>query len=373
MFAPSRPRRPRARRRGLSLLVFLAVLSLLAFALGLTSARRSQSSLDWLTRLDRSGARLALLESAVSEAEYEFMLACNDPTTALFRELRDPLPEGLRFTPELGESQLVAASMSEVEALGVEVHLREVSSFHVDFEPQQEWEGVLEVRARLTPRGGGSAQELLQRRQVRSTSVSPPRPLDRYCYFDHRDPQPGQVQGSFEISRSYWSRKASLRLRDRGQGIQAAYEELRERLPVLNGVVYVENPGETLRLTDLRHQGRTVLVVEGGLDLVDIRLEDASRDQLTILAFGDVQVAGELEASLVLTRAPSDLEPRRTVHIGTEILGAFVLTEGEYHSDRGFQLDCRPQISGPAGSLLLDRHLYVSVSPVIQERRLQEV
>jgi hypothetical protein len=359
------------RRQGISLLVLVLSLVLLAVVLGMTGAQRSQTSTNWLKHMRLDLSQQDLLDSMVEEAENEFLRATNDPSRPLFQQLREALTQEVIFLPELRQCRKIASELGTVGSLEAKIFLTDLEAS--GFEPESEWNGTMVVEVRLLPSQGSSRTGFLvrQSRSIRTTSVSAPRPLDRYCYFDYNEPASGQIQNSFEISRDYWSQKATLRISSGSRGIQAAYQDLRGRLPILNGVIYVANDSnDPLQLKDIRHQGRTILVTEGPVELVNVRLEDSSQDQLTILAFGDISVEGDLEASLILTHSPGDPEARRRVHVGTDIVGAFVLTQGTYQATRGFNLDCRPSVSSQGEGPISPGHLYVSVSPVVREHKL---
>lgn len=135
-----------------------------------------------------------------------------------------------------------------------------------------------------------------------------------------------------ELSRlglDHWRRVAGFVLRDEpGRPAGGALQTLRQRLPVLNGVVLVEDAEVPLTVTgDIR--GKLVLVVHGGtLVLRDTGAGARDRDLFTVVALGArVVVRGEVHATLALlpgggedgqAGVPSTLEmaPGATLHGG---------------------------------------------------------
>ncbi|MBI3894098.1 MAG: hypothetical protein HY303_21475 [Candidatus Wallbacteria bacterium] len=106
----------------------------------------------------------------------------------------------------------------------------------------------------------------------------------------------------YKLEQVEWKRKAFHFIRE-GQGgsARAQLEALAARLGRLNGVVFVENPGETLelegKLAELR--GMLVLVTTGAVRLSGAGRNGGPTDFLTIVSYGRMSVDGEVHASLI--------------------------------------------------------------------------
>ncbi len=67
----------------------------------------------------------------------------------------------------------------------------------------------------------------------------------------------------------------------------------------LSGVLYVQNPNENLTLDLQAFKGHLVIIAEGDLTISGARVEDKSRDYLTIIALSKVTIDGPIEGGLV--------------------------------------------------------------------------
>jgi hypothetical protein len=300
------------------------------------------------------------------------MKAVNDPTSQLFHEIRASVVFPVGFVPALIRTRLLARELNLLDDLAVEVEIYDRQSLDLVYEPLTEWTGLMEVRASVGISTGSGRANLSEVREIRSSIVAPPRPLDRYCFFDWARPRPGQIRRAFDLSREQWSEKAPLRVTPGPDGtIQPAFDALQRLLPVLNGVVSIQNaPGDPLLLRGLTFRGRGVLVIEGPVEISDVRLDDASRDRLTIVAFGNATLSGVVEAAIVLTHSQGDPMPRRVLGGNLEVLGSLSVTSGDY-STPGFVLDCRVQPTSAGSNPVNPKAVFVSVSPEIMDRRLE--
>ncbi|MBI2943351.1 MAG: hypothetical protein HYY25_04050 [Candidatus Wallbacteria bacterium] len=113
-----------------------------------------------------------------------------------------------------------------------------------------------------------------------------------------------------------WKRKAFHHIKEApGASAKAQLEALMARLGRLNGVVWVENPTETLeldgRLSELK--GLLILVTSGAVRLSGTNRGAGPNDLLTVVAFGRMSVDGDVRASLV-PRAGVVVPPSATIH-----------------------------------------------------------
>lgn len=86
---------------------------------------------------------------------------------------------------------------------------------------------------------------------------------------------------------------------------------LLDRRPLFSGMLYVHNPGQEL-VVERTFRGRAVLVVPGDVTVRRARVEQATRDTLTLACFGRLAVEGFAQCSLV-TAGRLQMEDRVTV------------------------------------------------------------
>lgn len=335
-------------RQGIHVFVLVLVLVLLSFLAALIQAQRSNDMWFHSKRLATEQVDRDVLASAVTEVTHAFMRDCNRVSSPLAAALRRRLPDmvlpvRLTYTTAPRGTALEA----EVRLVGREPYATDDSS---------EWQGTLEVVARLIRADGRPARrELSHVRELRAVRPQVPAPLDRFDLLDWRSPIGDQPIRAFDMELTAWQARAALRLEPGTADVTAAFNQLTNRLGGVSGVVRVANKGAApLVLRDYVHHGRAVLVVEGPLRVADIRIADPAQDALTIVAYGDLEVSGTLDATLVLTHGEGERPARRRLAPGTLIRGAFINTSGDYEAEDGFALD---------GRLPNRADAYISVSP----------
>ena len=364
------------------LVLGVLILSSLALSFGLVQNQRARTLRDWAARMKADLAARDLAQSALAEATFEVMDAVNRPGTEFFAALRAPDVSDLRFHPQLKRCRDLLATNRLARGVEGEVRVHSRKHFPGGNDQDQEWAGQITVTVRVVAAcGPGFASQVviegIQERELRATSIAPPRPLDRWCHYqagipsDQLEPSiPAGVDApSFPLSRALMEAKASLRIDgDPNEG----WRQLRDRLGDVNGTVYVNNPGQPLILRGLVQRGKTVLVTRGPVVLSDIRRDSRDKDQLVVIAFGDVSVDGRVEAVLIATQDKDDRPPSRSFRPHTRLVGGLVVTMGTLDApeDAGVECDLDHVASGNVeGPMFLDR-VFVSVSPQLIDSRL---
>ncbi len=359
-------KRIRGGRRGVHLLVVVAALAALAGAAAMVGATRTRTSQDTLRRL-RDDLRVRdLLASAVEEAGLEFMSGANDPGHPLYLRLRSGRGDMGATPAELLATRELFGSLGEQAAVEATVEVRDSAPLSAGFEEASEWEARLRIEARaVLP--GGAERVLVRTRTLRSISIELPHPLDQACHYDG-DLDPGDDQEPFPMDPGHWRNKAPLRVvSPEGGRAQDELESLLATLRGASGVLLVENrPDDPVRLQGRTMSGRLQIAVLGPLVVSDLAVEDPARDRIRLVAFGDVELSGEIEAAVLMTRVEGAAAPRRRVLAGTSVDGALVVTEGDYEAPRGLRLDCGevPQRRGGAPA---PESLWIAVAPVLED------
>lgn len=343
-----------ARRRGHVAIAALA-LALAASMLVTVSTRHRSRTSSWVRHVEQELGGDDLLDSALEEAFHWAQRAANDPTSPAFEAWRVADLPSLVLREELAWTQ---ARLAESGAgTDLEVELR-VEDRELPTGDPVEWHGQLVLEARWGDRSRSRVHE------IRAARLTLPVPLDEACLHDWRRPGDGLPAGELLVDPQEWADLATLRLEATpGLGIQAAFEDLLGQLDALSGVVFVANsPGDRLRLRGYEHRGRTLLVTEGPLEMVDVTLADPDRDQLTVLALGDVTLGGDVEAVVALSGTPSAPEAMRQLLPGLDVEGALVLAAGSYSAPRDTHLGCAPVLGEDAAGPILDQ-VHVALSP----------
>lgn len=368
--------------RGMHLVLGVLIIGSLALAFGMVQNQRARTLRDWTARLKADLAARDLVQSALAEATHEMMTQVNQPGTDAFQALRRPGLAEQSYRPRLERCRELLARQTLVKGVEAEVIFRDREAFPGANPQDQEWRGFAVVRVTVTTASGPGfgarvVLEGTEAREVKATSIAPPRPLDRWCNYQAGLPseelEPSIPAGipapEFPLSRQLMEMKASLRIDgDPNEG----WRQLSERLGEVNGVVYVDNPGQPLILRGFTHRGKTLLVTRGPVILSDVRRERRETDQLVVMAFGDVSVDGRVEAVLIATQEKGEQPPQRAMREHTRLVGGFVLTSGamDFADDVGVECDLDFVPSGnPEGPLFVDR-IYISISPQLSDSRV---
>jgi hypothetical protein len=349
------------RRRGQIVIVAIA-LALAASILVTVSTRHRARTSNWVRHVEQELGGDDLLDSALEEAFHWVQMAANDPGSPAFHILRAADLPPLVLLEELAWSQ---GRLAEVGGSpGLEVELR-VEDRELPTGDATEWHGLLVLEARWGSRSRSRVHE------IRAARLTLPSPLDEACFHDWRSPGAGFPAGELWVDPQEWDELATLRVEAAGgASIQESFEDLVEHLDALSGVVFVANaPGDRLRLRGYEHRGRTLLVTEGPLELVDVTLADPARDQLTVLTLGDVTLGGEVEAVVALSGTPSTPDAVRQLLPGLDVEGALILAAGTYTAARDTHLRCAPTPGANAtGPVLEQVHVAISPHPVVEGR-----
>lgn len=361
--------RQRRDRRGMHVLGAVLGCVLVALMLGLVQGRRTMDMLRWGHRIHGELALEDLLTSAVEEATQEVMADANVPGTAVFDAFRKA--GDITISPRLDHTRTLWNDVRAGRDLVISAAVIDRKAHSASLPAEVEGQSLLVIDARARGEWPGSpVMTVRQVRQIRQALITPPPPVDTIVqYLPGGSANDGAVLPE-DLNLDHWISKASLTVGP-GPDVHKSFKVLTDRLGMLNGVIFVDVPaGQTLRLVGLRFKGKAVLVVRGHLVLDDVRVEDPRQDLLTIMAFGDVDLAGTIEAALILTHAPGTGPVRRRVLSQTRLIGTFVLTQGNLEGRDPVELVPEPlryRVGPSSGGILPDR-IYVSVSPVLSQK-----
>lgn len=111
----------------------------------------------------------------------------------------------------------------------------------------------------------------------------------------------GSKVGSFFVkyqNPQEWRNKA-LHIIDESAGdINQAFLQLTQRFSPLNGVVFVNNPSQTLNLSGVQIKGKLYLVSSGNLELGNVDPADPGTDLLSFLSYGRTRISGRVTGSV---------------------------------------------------------------------------
>lgn len=163
------------------------------------------------------------------------------------------------------------------------------------------------------------------------------------------------VQGYWSrLAESCWKRRAFY---DVDAGVALA------SLPSVDGVFHLAG---ALELAGTQIDGRRVLIASGTTKLSSVKRATgaAGTGLVTVIAHGDVELAGEVDASVLVMPA----EGRRSVTVriaaGTVIRGVLALGPGVTVSELGGRIEADPMVdSGGFGAPLLENRYRVALSP----------
>ena len=165
----------------------------------------------------------------------------------------------------------------------------------------------------------------------------------------------------YKLDPQEWAKRSFMRFE--GQGATSRFLAFLDRYqkespsrPV-NGVVFVDNPGEPLRIEGRTIHGKLTVIATGAVDLRDVRLADRSNDLMVVQCEDTLKVGGRVESALI---------PRGAFlpESGVELMGPLVLVEvkepdrlsGSVSSDQG------RYYTGVAGAEKPE-YLYAAFSP----------
>lgn len=368
------PIRSAADRRGFQFLVLVLFVAILIVASAVVAAQRSRAPVEWAVRFAGELAVRDVVLSALEEATREVMLAAGDPQAELFARLRAESWSSIELEPRVERARALLRGAPSASGLVARARFSDRRALVPGSEEESEWAARLVVTVQVALSGAAGGRVVgTQEREVRATSASPPRPLDAFGFLVAGRPgstwrpalDTGAAVPDVHLDPAVWRRKATLEVG--GDDPTAVFEGLARRLGAVNGVMLVENEGgRTLSLARRRHRGKLVLVVLGPLELSDVEPEDPALDLLTVIAFGDVRLAGTVHAALVLT-GRQGASPARELAPGSHLTGSLVVTCGELPPASGARLtfDTRASFAGPLDRAIDPAHIVVSISPTL--------
>lgn len=98
-------------------------------------------------------------------------------------------------------------------------------------------------------------------------------------------------------SNAKWKNKATYIVREDG-GLQSNLDKLREKVGILNGVVYVENSSQKLKLSG-PIKGKVIFVTQGDVEVESLVPVDQTKDILSVISYGKMRASGNINASLL--------------------------------------------------------------------------
>jgi len=351
-------------------MVILAVsVALVGTMFGLIHVQHSRTVFSWSRELNLDLRCRDVLVSAVAEATFETMRSVNDPDSPAFQLMRTAaVNQNIRFEPELVHTKDLFANVPEVETIKCQVTVMDrvdLGSLGAGLTP---WSGYILIEAWMTADADRSKRVLLrERREIKASSILPPEPFDQMSWFEWNTSAQGFQSDDLANEQAFWrDRLSTLRISESpgGPDVNTGLSALAQRLDGnLNGVIYVDNPTQSLILDDVVHRGKTVLVVRGALTVSDLKLEDPAFDSLVIIAYGPVTLKGDVQAAVVLTQEKGESAPNR-VFRSLNLLAPLFLLTGSYQviGDARRPQDLTPMNPSPG---LKPNHIYVSISPQI--------
>lgn len=349
-------------RRGIQILVLVLCAAAVAGVCALIQAHRSDTLLGWTHWTVQDLILRDALASAADECWYEAMTAANQPG-ALYRALRTPGASAVTLGPKLDHSRFIFVEKGSIEAIAARVVFGPRAPLGV---LPGHWRGTVAVEVTARARRSGAArQRLVQVRELRIDSLVAPVAPDALC----GGPVAASAAPAALHDPAAWRAVASLVVAPAGpRRAQSELDLLLSLLTSVNGTVFVDSTAaDPVRLRNVRFSGRGVLVVRGPLELTDVGPADPARDQLAVIALGDVSLGGTLELALVAGRASGAGPVVRKVAPDTRLRGALTVLEGTFPNEPSFRLDCAPDVhAGPAaGAPPRHDQLQAIVAPVL--------
>lgn len=98
-------------------------------------------------------------------------------------------------------------------------------------------------------------------------------------------------------SNAKWKNKATYIVREDG-GLQSNFNKLRDKVSTLNGVVYVENSSQKLKLSG-SFKGKVIIVTQGDVEVENLSPADQTKDIVSVISYGKMRTSGNINASLM--------------------------------------------------------------------------
>lgn len=98
-------------------------------------------------------------------------------------------------------------------------------------------------------------------------------------------------------SKEEWRQKA-LHIIDEQGDVNQSFQALKDRFKPLNGVVFVDNPNQTLKLEGQQLRGKLFVVTSGDLELSNVGPADEGTDLVSFLSYGSTTLNSRVTASI---------------------------------------------------------------------------
>ena len=98
-------------------------------------------------------------------------------------------------------------------------------------------------------------------------------------------------------SKEEWRQKA-LHIIDEQGDVNQSFQALKDRFKPLNGVVFVDNPNQTLKLEGQQLRGKLFVVTSGDLELSNVEPADEGTDLVSFLSYGSTTLNSRVTASI---------------------------------------------------------------------------
>ncbi len=121
-------------------------------------------------------------------------------------------------------------------------------------------------------------------------------------FVEYSDPARQELSRFYyKLDKSEWQRKAFYTIKESFGNVNGQLDELRQKLKPLNGIVFIDNPNQTLNLEGAKgnFQGRVILAVNGNVNIGGPPGTVSGGDLLTVVCYGSLSVDGLCRASLI--------------------------------------------------------------------------
>ncbi len=125
----------------------------------------------------------------------------------------------------------------------------------------------------------------------------------------------------FKLDEMEWRKKAFYYITGAEGNVNQKLDELRQKQSPLNGIVFIDNPNQTLNLEGAKGQfnGNVIVVTSGNVNIGG-SYSTTTNDLLTVVSYGTVSVDGHCRASVIANK-------RASVNSMAQITGNLVLRE----------------------------------------------